>query len=356
MSKTNKELLEFGSKKITHNYAEAQFSFLEEFNKEPKFRLTLIGLNKETSERVWDFILKEINQEPILLSRGGVMDVEATINSFEKIYKFELDEKIVKIDGKDIEIFSHTPFSSKFEDGLNHIINEKRENDQNNSVFILSSSQERGLYLENFKIDNQYKSLNLEENYNDDFIKFDNDFKESLKNNHVGLYLLHGIPGTGKTTYLRSIIRQTSKRVIFVPPLLANNLSDPNMIPFLMTYPDSILIIEDAENIVQKRTQGENQSVSNLLNITDGILGDCLKFQIICTFNTQKDQVDPALTRKGRMLLSYEFDKLDVKKSNSLLKKLDHKETTTPLTIGEIYNRGKNNGELSNGDNRKIGF
>ena len=87
MSKTNKELLEFGSKKITHNYAEAQFSFLEEFNKEPKFRLTLIGLNKETSERVWDFILKEINQEPILLSRGSVMDVEVTINSFEKIYK-----------------------------------------------------------------------------------------------------------------------------------------------------------------------------------------------------------------------------------------------------------------------------
>ena len=356
MAKITQEQLEFSSKRIIHNYAEAQFSFLEEFNKEPKFKLALIGLNKETSEKIWDFIVKEINQEPILLSRVSVMDVEATTNSFEKVYKFELDEKIIKVDGQDIEIFSYTPFSSKFEAGLNHIIKEEREDNQNNSVFILSSSKERGLYLENFKIDNQYKSLNLEENYNDDFIKFDSNFKESLKNNQVGLYLLHGIPGTGKTTYLRSIIRQTSKRVIFVPPLLANNLSDPNMIPFLMTYPDSILIIEDAENIIQKRTQGKNQSVSNLLNITDGILGDCLKFQIICTFNTPKDQVDRALIRKGRMLLSYEFDKLDVEKSNTLLKKLGHKKTTTPLTLSEIYNKDKNNGELNGDNNRKIGF
>ena len=123
--------------------------------------------------------------------------------------------------------------------------------------------------------------------YNDDFTSVDATIKKRLtKENDKGIVLLHGLPGTGKTTYLRHLIGSLKKKVLFVSPGIAGNLMNPEFMNLLMDHPNSVLVIEDAENIIMDRRYSSNNSVSNLLNISDGLLSDCLNVQIICTFNS----------------------------------------------------------------------
>jgi ATP-dependent 26S proteasome regulatory subunit len=150
---------------------------------------------------------------------------------------------------------------------------------------------------------------------------------------------LHGLPGTGKTTYLRHLIGSIKKRVLFVAPSVASNLMNPEFIDLLIDNPNAVVIIEDAENIIMDRKFSSNSSVSNLLNISDGLLSDCLNVQIICTFNSELHMVDSALLRKGRLIAKYEFDKLNAKKAQRLSDHLGFKNSIDkPMTIAEITN------------------
>ena len=107
---------------------------------------------------------------------------------------------------------------------------------------------------------------------------------------------------------------------MFVPNNMADILTSPEFIPFIMKFPNSIIIIEDAEKVIRSRESGgNNEATSNILNMSDGILGECLKTQIIATFNIDRENIDKALLRKGRLIAEYEFNELDVDKSNVLL-------------------------------------
>lgn len=183
-------------------------------------------------------------------------------------------------------------------------------------------------------------TLDIDLYYNDDFKPVDEIIKQRLgKENDKGIILLHGLPGTGKTTYLRHLIGGISKRVLFVSPGVAGNLMNPEFMDLLIDNPNAVLIIEDAENIIMDRKFSSYSSVSNLLNISDGLLSDCLNVQIICTFNSDLHLVDDALLRKGRLIAKYEFGKLDAEKSQRLSRHLGFtKEINKPMTIAEIAN------------------
>ncbi|MEO5944178.1 MAG: AAA family ATPase [Ferruginibacter sp.] len=183
-------------------------------------------------------------------------------------------------------------------------------------------------------------ALDIDMYYNDDFKPIDEIIKERLeKENDKGIILLHGLPGTGKTTYLRHLIGSIKKRVLFVAPSVASNLMNPEFIDLLIDNPNAVVIIEDAENIIMDRKFSSNSSVSNLLNISDGLLSDCLNVQIICTFNSELHMVDSALLRKGRLIAKYEFNKLNTKKAQRLSDHLGFENTITKsMTIAEITN------------------
>lgn len=186
------------------------------------------------------------------------------------------------------------------------------------------------------------QELDLESNYGKDFVDIHNKIITQLeKPKGKGLVLLHGKPGTGKTFYLKylaSLIKE--KNVLFVPPYLADMITSPEMMPFLVELQDSILFIEDAERVITDREELSSVGVSNILNLTDGILSDILNIQIVATFNMDIGKIDEALLRKGRLIAEHEFKELSVKDSNRLIKKLGIKDekTTEPMTLTQIYN------------------
>ena len=140
--------------------------------------------------------------------------------------------------------------------------------------------------------------LRIQDNYNDDFADIHALINKRLsKKNDKGLVLLHGKPGTGKTSYIRYLIASVKKKVIFIPPNMAASITNPDFMGFILDNSNSILVIEDAENILVDRERNGYSPVSALLNVADGLLSDCLNIQIICSFNTDISKVDNALMR-----------------------------------------------------------
>lgn len=181
----------------------------------------------------------------------------------------------------------------------------------------------------------------LRENYNDDLISLHPKVVSLLAQKEKSeLFLFHGAPGTGKSTYIRSLVYSQTKKVIFLPPNVAAKMDAPEIANLIINNPNSIVIIEDAEDLIISRNQESNSAISMLLNLTDGLLGYCLGIQFICTFNTTLNRIDPALLRKGRLSVLYEFTPLSSGKTNSLMKKLygSVPDGLTSMTLADIYN------------------
>lgn len=181
-------------------------------------------------------------------------------------------------------------------------------------------------------------NVDLKKHYNDDFIAINDLIMKHLEEEQKGLFLLHGKAGTGKTSFIRHLSNMTSRKFIFLPPNLANELSSPAFVDFLINNKGCILVIEDAENILHKRSAGSSQSMSNLLNITDGLLSDIMNITVICTFNSSLTDIDVALQRKGRLTGRYEFNELSLEKTQALAKTLNIEGITKPMVLTDIFN------------------
>lgn len=221
-----------------------------------------------------------------------------------------------------------------------------------NTGYINILIREGGYFeLEQRKIDCPDIDFNL--NYNNDFKSINELITEKLSiPKSKGLILLHGAAGTGKTTYIRYLINHIKKRIIYIPPNMTDIIADPDMVKTLLRYSNSILVIEDAENVLTKRGADSKQAVANILNLTDGLLSDCAHIQILATFNTDIINIDSALLRKGRLLAKYEFKPLAEDRVKKLSQKLKVK-IDGEHTLADIYNA---NEQSFTKEKSKLGF
>jgi len=211
--------------------------------------------------------------------------------------------------------------------------------DTKNKLFMMKSTEYSGIELDPFPMENVVCDIAL--NYGSNFVNIHNKVVENLKEKNSGLYIFHGPPGTGKTSYIKYLTTQVSnRRFILVPNGLVASLFSPKMIQSIYTFKDSVLILEDAELCVFKRDGQNNELVSGILNITDGLLKDLLNISIFVTFNSSKiDELDKALLRKGRLKTMYKFDALATADAQKLLNQLGKKHIASgPMTLAEIYN------------------
>jgi hypothetical protein len=213
----------------------------------------------------------------------------------------------------------------------------RRREKENNIALVIQTN--RGYDTTTFELPKQ--KLDIELGYGKGFKPIHEKIIGKLNEpKSKGLVLLHGTPGTGKTHYLKYLASKIkNKRVLFIPPFLADFITSPEMTPFLIQNAGSVLFIEDAERVITDRQNGGGNGVSNILNITDGILSDILNIQIVATFNMDKAKIDEALLRKGRLIAEHKFDALPIEDSNALIQHLGFDYVTTkPMTLTEIYN------------------
>lgn len=198
-------------------------------------------------------------------------------------------------------------------------------------------------------------NVDLDLHYNADFIRIHKVILESLnRNNEHGLVLLHGLPGTGKTNYLRYLLTEIQKDVIFFPVHLAMNMTHSEILALLMKNRNSVFVIEDAENLVIDRNNGTS-AVGDLLNISDGLLSDSLAIQFVCTFNTNLKNIDKALLRKGRLIAKYEFTALEKGKAQKLSDSLGYQTVIKKDTVlAEVFHQDVDNGATASEES--LGF
>jgi hypothetical protein len=202
-----------------------------------------------------------------------------------------------------------------------------------------------------------------EDNYNDDFPVFFEDLTNKLSSeNKTGLYLFYGEAGTGKSSAIRHLISCVDRPVVFIPPQMINCLSNPEFTELVTnSLKGSILVIEDAEKALMKRESQDgffnSELVSSILNLTDGLYADLAQTAIIATYNCDRNLIDPALLRKGRLRSEYHFQKLSVEKSQKLMDKQGHDVIVEdPMTLADIFNYEKQYSNKKTEKKRSVGF
>ena len=289
--------------------------------------------------KVRDFILKNYENE---ISNENFCK---TYNYKDKKFNFE-DHYIVLKNNLVINIYDAavyllysneiSEFAQEFLQKL-IIFKTKPKNSKTTDISLIIKSN-YGLDTRELKV--KKPKLNIDLHYNDDFKTISANIITNIKKSQTqGLYLFHGQPGTGKSTYIKHLIHQQTKKVIFMPPNMAGNLDSMELTEFLIDNPNCILVIEDAEDLIVSRENNYNSRLSFLLNITDGILSDSLNIQIIATFNTDLKNIDKALLRKGRLTSIYEFKDLETSKTNALLQTIKSDFISTkPMSLADIFN------------------
>ncbi len=251
-----------------------------------------------------------------------------------------------------VVLFSHETDRTLLAEVCEMLKGEVKERTKQARIGLLTTDR-MGISLTNFPVEET--KLDLGACYNDDFLPVHEAILSKLSESRSnGMVLLHGQPGTGKTTYLRHLSSILQKQLIFIPYEIACHIASPDFLSFMLDNRESVMILEDAEKLLRTREDGDNLNVANLLNISDGLLSDALHVQLICTFNTDITRLDKALLRKGRIIARYEFKPLSTEKSSRLAGTLGYEgKIDRPMTLAEIFNMEDKDYAVKKG---KIGF
>lgn len=172
------------------------------------------------------------------------------------------------------------------------------------------------------------------------------DFAGKLRATKSGLSILEGPSGTGKTSYLRHLMGtlQETHRFYFIPASFLGVLTKPDFIGFWAEQRRAhadfrfVVILEDSDGALMTRGTDNREQVSAILNLSDGMLADFLRLQIVCTINCKSADVDPALLRPGRLLCHRVFGRLDYPQASRLAK---HLGKTLPVvrdySLAEVF-------------------
>jgi hypothetical protein len=187
------------------------------------------------------------------------------------------------------------------------------------------------------------------------------DFTAKVRASNHGLSIFEGTPGTGKTSYLRHLmgVLKNSHRFYFIPTATMDVLSDPEFIGFWANQRRNhserqfVVILEDSDAALMTRGSDNRDKVSAILNLSDGMLADFLRLQIICTINCRADDIDQALLRPGRLLSHRVFPRLDYAQASRLAESLGRQlSVVRDYSLAEVF-AGNGSEQI---DRPRIGF
>lgn len=146
---------------------------------------------------------------------------------------------------------------------------------------------------------------------------FTDTVQQAIFDNHQLAVLVHGDPGTGKTVWTQAVAKEILVPLGYVIFILDHDAVE-NFVP--PSYLERIcIIINEADNLAQDRSTEagqRNNKTEHILSLLDGTLYQSVideagiqaqqKIVVLMTCNTT-ERLDPAVLRKGRVDLMYEF-------------------------------------------------
>lgn len=178
--------------------------------------------------------------------------------------------------------------------------------------------------------------------------------KDVNTQNKSSLYIFDGEPGTGKTTYIRYLINNSPDIDFYVlPQAISSIIFEPSFMTFLsQKLSNSVLIMEDVEQVLTSRDVNNNNSVGGILNISDGLFSDFLKIKMIFTLNNVNN-IDKALLRPGRLTMRKTFTSLSDEKIKKICEKYGIEYSKDKNTLAKIFN---DNNDYENDKKVSVGF
>jgi energy-coupling factor transporter ATP-binding protein EcfA2 len=166
------------------------------------------------------------------------------------------------------------------------------------------------------------------------------------------IIILDGPTGTGKTFFVRSLLTAiTNGHTIIFPANLVPDLSGPSFMQLLLAYKPQwegpiFLVIEDADECLSARQASNSASITTLLNLSDGIIGQAFDLRILATTNVERAEIDDAILRPGRLCRRIHIGPLDKVESTRAYRNLLPNSTALldSMTLAEVYQRAREHG------------
>lgn len=360
----------------SNNFVSTTTAYIKADLKNGKFYFTTVEQVLEAITKLIDFPLKSYNlntetNDSIDVRLNFATEHEGFYSIITIKYNNQYDSQTFKISVSSEDPQNNHKLFSAVKEKILTAYPSKLEEDSILSEIKILSQNEGYLTLKPIQIAPQNTPLST--NYES---TFEQEVHQKLltkigSENRNGLVILNGEPGTGKSAYIKTLIHSLSKLdnvkkrdIIMLTRSEVPSINTPFFKTVLSEASSPIVIIEDGDLLVKDRRNPDSM-YDILLGLSDTIIAEFLNVTFIITTNLKSKELDPAIRRKGRLLLRHTFTKRTKSEAlaiashynlnTDLIEKLFKNENDL-TTLAEIFNAEDDNDTLSENNAHNIGF